>query len=158
MLALSVSAVSAEQSVDVGGNTFILPPDAENIQTDANTCNFTVGNISGSILKMGHDSIKLHITSDRSRRYEVKEVTVDKYNLYRFEDCNNDERGFLTFIPKNKDNYIVKLYVPDDHSSKSADALSNERNQFIGLFKAFLVENSDNSNIVSNDIISSLPV
>lgn len=92
------------------------------------------------------------MNADQSRRYEVVEVTIDGYNLYRYEDCNLWEKGFFTLIPKNKANYIMRLYVQDDHTS-SVDATRSDRMKFIGIFKGFLVKNAPPRNLAASNSV-----
>ena len=141
MIAVTIASVSAEETVDVGGNDFILPLNAQNIHTDANTCNFTVENFSGSIMKIDSNDIQDYTHSNRLKKYEVKMVSGDQKNLYRYEDRLHNENGIVTPLQKGSDSYVFKLYVYDSFSGSTKNKFSNDRVKYMAILRGFLTKN-----------------
>lgn len=141
ILSICISCVSAEETVDVGGNTFILPLYAQKGYTDANTCNFTVENFSGSIMKIDSNDLQDYIHSNRLKKYEVKMVSGDQKNLYRYEDRLHHENGVVTPLQKGGDSYIFKLYVYDSFSGSTKNKFSNDRVKYMAILRGFLSKN-----------------
>ena len=141
IIAIAMASVSAEQTVDIGGNTFILPPNAQDVQTNADACNFTADNVSGSIIKVSKDDADTYIHSNRQRKYEIVPVTIEQCDLYRYDDRLHNERGIISLIPKGNDFYIFKLYKYSSFSSSSDDFSSGDRVKYVGILKGFLAKN-----------------
>lgn len=144
MLFICLAGVSADETVDVGGNTFILPPDAQNVQTDANTCNFSVGNVSGSIMKIDPNDIQEYIHSNRLKKYEVVRASPNQENLYRYDDRLHNEKGVVTHLQKGSDSYIFKLYMYDSFSGSAKRHSSNDRVKYMAILRGFLIKNGYN--------------
>ena len=68
MLVVGIASVSAELTVDVGDDTFVLPPTANITYNDSPTCNFTVDNFSASIIKINSSELDNYIHSNRLKK------------------------------------------------------------------------------------------
>lgn len=141
ILSISLATVSAEQTVDVGGKSFILPPNSEITHNDSNTCNFTTDNILGSIMKIDPNDLQDYIHSNRSKKYEIVRLSSDQGNLYRYEDSLHNEKGVVTPLQEGNDTYIFKLYMYSSFSNSTKNRSFNDKFNYMGIYRGFLTKN-----------------
>lgn len=147
MLVMGISSVIAVNSVDIGGDTFNIPPMAENVETTNDSCNFTVDNISASIIKIDQNELDNYIHSNRLKKYEVVRLSSEENNYYRYEDRLQNENGVITPIQKDGGTYIFKLYKYNSFKNSTDNILNMDKAKFMGIFRGFLQNNGYNEMI-----------
>ena len=147
MLVVGIASVSAELTVDVGDDTFVLPPTANITYNDSTTCNFTVDNFSASIIKINSSELDNYIHSNRLKKYEVLKLSDDQTNFYRYDDRRHNERGVVTPMQMDHGSYIFKLYKYDSFSGLPNSDFPSNKAKFMGIFRGFL-QNNEHGHLV----------
>ena len=141
MLVIGILSVSADATVVVGEDNFVIPSAANITYNDSSTCNFTIENFSASIMKINSSELDNYIHSNRLKKYEVIKLSDEQNNYYRYDDRLHNERGVVTPMQMDHGSYIFKLYKYDSFSGPLKADVPGNRAKFMGIFRGFLQKN-----------------